>query len=148
MRAVLQRVREASVAVDGEVEASIGPGFLILLGVGEEDTEEDILRLAEKTVHLRIFEDETGKFNRSLLDIAGSALVVSQFTLFADCRKGRRPSFTSAAKPDRAEPLYEGFIRTLRAKGVLVKTGVFGAMMDVRLANHGPVTIYLDSKDL
>ena len=148
MRAVLQRVREASVTINGEVEASIGPGFLILLGVGEEDTEEDILRLVGKTVHLRIFEDETGKFNRSLLDIAGSAVVVFQFTLFADCRKGRRPSFTSAAKPDCAEPLYEEFIQTLRAKGVLVKTGVFGAMMDVRLANHGPVTIYLDSKDL
>ena len=148
MRAVLQRVSEASVAVDGEIEASIGPGFLILLGVGEEDTEEDILRLAEKTVHLRIFEDETGKFNRSLLDIAGSVLVVSQFTLFANCRKGRRPSFTSAAKPDWAEPLYEEFIRTLRAKEIPVKTGVFGAMMDVRLVNQGPVTICLDSKDL
>ncbi|MFQ5915364.1 MAG: D-aminoacyl-tRNA deacylase [Nitrospinota bacterium] len=148
MRAVLQRVTEASVAVDGEVKGAIGPGLLILLGVGEGDTEDDVHQLAEKIVHLRIFEDEAGKFNRSLSDVSGSALVVSQFTLFADCRKGRRPSFISAAKPPLAEELYEKFNQALRSEGVPVETGVFGAMMDVRLSNQGPVTIWLDTREL
>lgn len=139
---------EASVAVDGEVKGAIGPGLLILLGVGEGDTEDDVHQLAEKIVHLRIFEDEAGKFNRSLSDVSGSALVVSQFTLFADCRKGRRPSFISAAKPPLAEELYEKFNQALRSEGVPVETGVFGAMMDVRLSNQGPVTIWLDTREL
>lgn len=148
MRALLQRVGEASVAVGDEVQGAIGHGLLILLGVGEGDSEDDVQKLADKIVHLRIFEDGEGKFNRSLLDVAGSALVVSQFTLFADCRKGRRPSFVSAAKPPVAQELYEKFTRELRSRGVPVETGVFGAMMDVRLTNQGPVTIWLDSREL
>ncbi|MFQ5692580.1 MAG: D-aminoacyl-tRNA deacylase [Nitrospinota bacterium] len=148
MRAVLQRVSEAGVAVAGETKGAIGPGLLILLGVGEGDTEDDVRKLAEKVVHLRIFEDDQGKFNRSLLDVGGAALVVSQFTLFADCRKGRRPSFVEAAKPPVAEALYEKFGEALRSRGVPVETGVFGAMMDVRLNNRGPVTLWLDSREL
>jgi D-tyrosyl-tRNA(Tyr) deacylase len=148
MRALLQRVSEASVTVDGEVKGSIGPGLLILLGVGEGDTEDEGRKLAEKIVHLRIFEDDQGKFNLSLVDTGGSALVISQFTLFADCRKGRRPSFIQAGNPQLAEGLYGKFSEALRSKGVPVETGVFGAMMDVRLNNQGPVTIWLDTKEL
>jgi D-tyrosyl-tRNA(Tyr) deacylase len=148
MRALLQRVSEASVTVDGEVKGCTGPGLLILLGVGEGDTEDEGRRLAEKIVHLRIFEDYQGKFNLSLLDTGGSALVISQFTLFADCRKGRRPSFIQAGNPELAEGLYGKFNEALRSKGVPVETGVFGAMMDVKLNNQGPVTIWLDTKEL
>lgn len=148
MRAVLQRVGEASVAVGGEVRGAIGPGLLILLGVGEGDAEADARALAEKVVHLRIFEDDAGRFNRSLLEVGGAALVVSQFTLYADCRKGRRPSFTSAADPALAEALYEAFNEALRSKGIPVETGVFGARMDVRLTNQGPVTLFLDTREV
>lgn len=148
MRALIQRVSEASVAVNGELKGSIGPGLVILLGVGEDDTEDEGRKLAEKIAHLRIFEDDQGKFNLSLVDAGGSALVVSQFTLFADCRKGRRPSFTQAGEPQLAEELYGKFNEALRSKGLFVETGVFGAMMDVRLNNQGPVTIWLDTKEL
>ncbi len=148
MRALIQRVSEASVAVNGEVKGSIGPGLLILLGVGESDTEDEGRKLAEKIAHLRIFEDDQGKFNLSLLDAGGSALVVSQFTLFADCRKGRRPSFIQAGNPQLAEELYGKFNEALKSKGIPVETGVFGAMMDVRLNNQGPVTIWLDTREL
>ncbi len=147
MRALIQRVSEASVAVQGEVQGSIGPGLVILLGVGEGDTEQEGRKLAEKIAHLRIFEDDQGKFNLSLLDTGGAALVISQFTLFADCRKGRRPSFISAARPELAQDLYEKFCEALKAKGVRVETGRFGAMMDVRLNNQGPVTIWLDTQE-
>ena len=148
MRAVLQRVGEASVTIDGQVQGVIGAGLMILLGVGEGDTGDAARKLVEKIVHLRIFEDDAGKFNRALLDVDGSALIVSQFTLYADCRKGRRPSFTAAAKPEDAEALYDIFCSLMRSHGVNVKTGVFAAMMDVRLNNQGPVTILLDSEDL
>ena len=148
MRAVLQRVGEASIAIDGQVRGIIGAGLMILLGVGEGDSEDAARKLVEKIVHLRIFEDDAGKFNRSLLDVDGSALIVSQFTLYADCRKGRRPSFTTAAKPEEAEALYEIFCSLMRSHGVKVETGVFAARMDVRLNNQGPVTILLDSENL
>ena len=144
MRAVLQRVREASVSVDGEVVGACGCGLAILLGVAEEDDEAAAERLAGKVARLRIFENESGRFDRSLLDVAGEALVVSQFTLIADTRKGNRPSFTDAAHPDVAEPLYERFCSALEAEGVRTARGVFGARMEVSLVNDGPVTIVLD----
>ncbi len=147
MRAVLQRVRESKVIVEGVEVASIGEGLNILLGVGVGDDEEDVKRLVEKTVNLRIFEDSSGKFNLSLLDIKGSALVVSQFTLYADTKKGRRPSFELAEKPDRAKELYELFVKRL-SEYVPTRCGVFGAMMEVHIVNWGPVTIILDSKEL
>ncbi|MCW3491272.1 D-aminoacyl-tRNA deacylase [Dethiobacter alkaliphilus] len=146
MRVVIQRVSSARVDVDGETTGKINRGFLILLGVSPEDNEDDIAYLAEKTVNLRIFEDDAGKMNLSLLDIAGEALVVSQFTLYADTRKGRRPGFSGAAAPDLAQQLYEKFCEELRVRGITVATGRFGAMMDVSLTNHGPVTIIIDSE--
>ncbi len=146
MRVVLQRVKEARVSVDGEVTGAIGPGVLLLLGVAPGDTEADVAWLAAKIATLRIFSDEAGRMNLSLLDTAGGALVVSQFTLFGDCRKGRRPSFVRAAPPEIAEALYLCFLEELRGQGVQqVEAGIFGAMMDVSLINSGPVTLLLDS---
>ncbi|MBL4985461.1 MULTISPECIES: D-aminoacyl-tRNA deacylase [Bacillus] len=147
MRLVVQRVTNASVKVEEEITGAINEGYMVLVGVTHEDTEEDVLYLAEKLAHLRIFEDENGKMNRSLLDIKGSVLSVSQFTLYGDTRKGRRPNFMKAAKPDAANSLYECFNNTLREKGIHVETGRFGAMMDVSLTNSGPVTILMDSKE-
>ncbi|MCY7482510.1 D-aminoacyl-tRNA deacylase [Bacillus sp. FSL P4-0322] len=147
MRLVVQRVTNASVKVEEEITGAINEGYMVLVGVTHEDTEEDVLYLAEKLTHLRIFEDENGKMNRSLLDIKGSVLSVSQFTLYGDTRKGRRPNFMKAAKPDAANSLYECFNKTLREKGIHVETGRFGAMMDVTLTNSGPVTILMDSKE-
>ncbi|QNH46421.1 MULTISPECIES: D-aminoacyl-tRNA deacylase [unclassified Bacillus (in: firmicutes)] len=147
MRLVVQRVTNASVKVEEEITGAISEGYMVLIGVTHEDTEEDVLYLAEKLAHLRIFEDENGKMNRSLLDIKGSVLSVSQFTLYGDTRKGRRPNFMKAAKPDAANSLYECFNKTLREKGIHVETGRFGAMMDVSLTNSGPVTILMDSKE-
>ena len=146
MRAVVQRVSSASVSVDGEIVGQIGEGLLVLLGVAAGDTEEDVRYMAEKCVHLRIFEDEAGKMNRSLLDVGGQMLVVSQFTLLGDCRKGRRPSFIAAAPPEEGNRLYEAFCDAVRAYGVHVATGRFQAMMDVALVNRGPVTILIDSR--
>ena len=146
MRAVIQRVRHARVTVDGEVTGEIGPGILILLGVKAEDTESDGAWLASKIANLRIFSDASGKMNDSLIDLGGGALVVSQFTLYGDCRKGRRPSFVGAAHPDHAEPLYERFCEQIAENGVAtVERGIFGAMMDVELLNDGPVTLTIDS---
>ena len=148
MRAVIQRVRKAKVEVKGDNIGEIGQGILIFLGVGKGDSERDAEYLAEKTANLRIFEDEKENMNLSVLDIKGEALVVSQFTLFGDCRKGRRPSFTEAAPPGEAEMLYEKFIELLGKKGIQSKTGRFQAMMDVFLVNDGPVTMLLDSNKL
>ena len=145
MRAVVQRVSQASVTVGDEVVGAIGHGLLILLGIGVGDSEAEARLLAEKTANLRIFADEEGRFNRSLLDIGGEALVVSQFTLYADTRRGRRPSFSDAAPPEIAAPLVDVFAGELRRLGVAVSTGRFGAMMRVALVNDGPVTILLDS---
>src|SRR5574341_1160041 len=148
MRIVLQRVTHASVAVDGEVIASINRGLLLLVGVAEGDGEDETRRLAQKCAELRIFSDANGRFNLSVVDIRGEALVVSQFTLLADTRRGRRPSFTAAATPEIAAPLVETFAEALRHAGVPTQTGRFGAMMTVDLVNDGPVTIILDSADL
>ncbi len=145
MRAVVQRVSEAGVAVDGEKIAETGKGLLVLLGVHENDSEKQARILAEKIVHLRIFEDNNKKMNRSLLDVGGHLLVVSQFTLYGDCRKGRRPSFVEAAGPEKAEALYEKFTMEARGLGVPVSTGRFRAMMDVSLVNQGPVTLILET---
>ncbi len=145
MRAVVQRVSRASVGVDGRVAAEIGPGLLVLLGVAAGDGEPDAARLAGKIARLRVFENEDGRFDRSLLDTGGAALVVSQFTLLADTAKGNRPSFAGAAPPEAAEPLYLAFCAALRELGVPVATGVFGARMAVELVNDGPVTLVLDS---
>ena len=144
MRAVLQRVKQASVTVDGEVVAEIGRGMLILLGIAPEDSMAVAEQLADKIAHLRIFEDETQKMNLSLLDTGGAAIVVSQFTLYADTRKGRRPSFIGAAQPDTAEPLVESFAKMLADRGVPTQAGIFGVHMDVALVNDGPVTIVMD----
>jgi D-tyrosyl-tRNA(Tyr) deacylase len=144
MRAVCQRVSEARVTVDGVVTGEIGAGLVVLLGIDRKDEPGEAERLARKVAHLRIFEDDDGKFAHSLVDTAGAALVVSQFTLIADTRKGSRPSFTNAATADRAEPLYEEFCAALAAEGVPVERGVFGARMAVALVNAGPVTIVLD----
>lgn len=147
MRAVVQRVSSARVTVAGEITGEIGPGLLVLLGIGQADTEADAQWLAEKICALRIFEDAEGKMNRSVVDIGGGLLSVSQFTLFASTRKGTRPSFNDAAKPDLAIPLYEAFNRfATAALGQPVQTGRFAAMMDVALVNAGPVTIVIDSK--
>ena len=146
MRAVIQRVKEARVEVEGEVVGRIGEGMLVLLGAGKDDTEEDARYLADKAIALRIFEDTEGKMNLSVIDTGGQVLVVSQFTLYGDCRKGRRPSFDKAAPPELAEELYELFVREIRERGVKVETGRFRAMMDVHLINRGPVTLMLDSK--
>jgi D-tyrosyl-tRNA(Tyr) deacylase len=144
MRALLQRVSRASVKVDGQVVSQIGKGLLILLGIGHGDGEEQAAFLAEKTANLRIFEDERGKSNLSVLDIGGEAIVVSQFTLYADARKGRRPSFTDAALPEVAEPLVEHFVKLLREQGVPTQTGKFRAHMEVEIHNNGPVTVWLE----
>ena len=144
MRAVVQRVREASVTVDGAVTGSIGKGYLVLLGVGEGDTKADADRIVKKLVNLRIFPDENDKINLSIQNVEGSLLVVSQFTLYADCRHGNRPSFTQAAKPDLAEELYEYFMEKCRETIPVVSHGVFGAHMDVRLWNDGPFTVILE----
>lgn len=144
MRVVLQRVSRAEVRIDGEVVGRIGRGLLILLGIARSDTLEDARWLAEKIVGLRIFNDHQGKMNQDLTEVQGSVLVVSQFTLYGDCRKGRRPSFVAAAPPETAIPLYEAFIQCVRALGVPVETGRFGAMMEVELVNDGPVTLILD----
>jgi D-tyrosyl-tRNA(Tyr) deacylase len=143
VKAVVQRVSEARVAVRGETAGEVGSGLCVLLGVARGDTTANAQRLAEKVARLRIFEDDEGRFDRSLLDVGGEALVVSQFTLLADTTKGNRPSFGEAAPPDEAEPLYEAFCAALRAEGVDVATGVFGARMAVELVNDGPVTIVL-----
>ncbi|MBI4050982.1 MAG: D-tyrosyl-tRNA(Tyr) deacylase [Elusimicrobia bacterium] len=148
MRAVVQRVSQASVSVSGVRKASVGAGFLVLLGVGQKDDEKSAEKLAEKIAGLRIFSNQEGKFDSNLLDVRGEALVVSQFTLYADCRKGRRPDFMPAATPDRAEPLYRSFIQKLGSLGVPVQTGEFRAHMDVELVNDGPVTIILDTDDI
>lgn len=145
MRVVVQRVSRAKVSVEGQVTGEIGPGLMILLGVGKEDTSPVAAAMAEKVGNLRIFEDEQGKMNRSLLDVKGSALVVSQFTLYGDARGQRRPSFISAAPPEQAKKLYEEFCEALRKIGVAVGTGIFQAMMSVELVNEGPVTILIDS---
>lgn len=145
MRAVLQRVREARVEVNGSVTGSIGKGLLVLLGVAREDTTRDADYLAEKVAGLRIFPDEEGKMNRSVQEAGGAVLVVSQFTLYGDTRKGRRPSFDRAAPPEQARALYEYFVQALRARGLPVETGVFQAMMQVHLINDGPVTIICES---
>lgn len=146
MRAVIQRVTEASVSVEGEVIGSVGRGFLVLLGVDVADVAADAVYVADKIVGLRIFNDADDKFNLSLLDVGGGVLVVSQFTLHGDCRKGRRPSFIHAARPEVAIPLYESVVAQLRAKGLAVGTGAFGANMQVALVNDGPVTILIDSR--
>ena len=146
MRAVIQRVTRARVTVDSRVAGEIQAGIAILLGVGRDDTPESAQYLAEKTASLRIFADETGKMNRSLIEIGGSALVVSQFTLYGDTRGGRRPSYIQAAPPEDANRLYEEFVRCLRSFGVRVETGVFQAHMEVELVNDGPVTILVDSE--
>ncbi|MBD3107872.1 D-tyrosyl-tRNA(Tyr) deacylase [Bacillus sp. AGMB 02131] len=143
MRIVLQRSKEASVTVDGQIVGAIDKGLVLLVGVTHEDTAEAARFLADKVVNLRIFEDEDGKMNHSLLDVGGSILSISQFTLYGDCRKGRRPNFMDAARPDHATEIYELFNEELR-KHVNVETGIFGAMMDVQLVNDGPVTLILD----
>jgi D-tyrosyl-tRNA(Tyr) deacylase len=146
MRAVVQRVKSARVDVGGRAVGEIGKGLLVFLGVGQKDSEKDSEYLANKIAHLRIFSDEGGLMNLSVMESGGAALVVSQFTLWADCIKGRRPSFTRAASPERAKDLYEHFIQSVRAAGVPVASGVFQEMMEVHLINDGPVTILLDSE--
>lgn len=146
MRLVIQRVLESSVKVDGSVVGAIGAGFMVLCGVQEGDTLEDVKYCVEKTAGLRIFEDDAGKMNRSILDVGGEILAISQFTLAGDARHGRRPSFSAAARPDVAVPMYEAYCDGLRAKGIHVETGIFQADMKVSLINDGPVTLLLDSR--
>src|SRR5947208_2727692 len=148
MRAVVQRVERAQVSVEGWTVGQIGPGLLVLLGVAQTDTETDVDYLIEKIINLRVFADEAGKMNRSLLDCSGQLLVVSQFTLFGDCRRGRRPSYSEAAAPARAEALYNYFVQQMARTGVKTEAGVFQAMMAVELVNDGPVTLLLDSRKL
>ena len=147
MRVVIQRVSASKVTVDGVVVGEIGPGLCILVGVAPDDTAHDAERLADKIANLRIFADEEGKMNRSLLDIGGAVLAISQFTLYADCRKGRRPSFVKAASPEVGNARYEHFVGRLRDMNIEVATGVFGAEMKVEITNEGPVTIVMDSAD-
>ena len=144
MRALVQRVSEASVTVAGEVVGEIGAGLLVLVGVGEGDDEARALALARKVAHLRVFEDAEGKMNLSVLEVGGEVLAVSQFTLYGDCARGRRPSFASAARPERAEPLFERVVEALRAEGVVCETGRFRTHMEVRLLNDGPVTLWVE----
>ncbi|RUM28376.1 MAG: D-tyrosyl-tRNA(Tyr) deacylase [Aquifex sp.] len=148
MRAVVQRVKKSWVEVDGKIVGSINEGLNVLLGVGKGDTEEDVEKLAKKILNLRIFEDERGKFQYSVLDVKGELLVISQFTLYANVKKGRRPSFEEAEEPKRAKELYEKFVEKLRESGLKVETGIFGAMMDVFIENWGPVTIIIDSREI
>ena len=148
MRAVLTRVKSASVSVDGKTIGSIGPGFLILLGITHDDTEAQAVKLADKLTGLRIFEDEDGKMNRGLDTVNGEILVISQFTLYGNCRKGRRPEFLSVARPEIAIPMYEKFVAICREKGYHVETGEFGAYMEVESLNDGPFTLIVDSADL
>lgn len=148
MRAVLQRVTEARVEVAGQTVGEIGAGLLVLLGVARVDTNSDADYLAEKIVNLRVFDDDEGKMNRSLLETSGEMLVVSQFTLYGDVRRGRRPSYSDAAEPEKANDAYEYFVKCVQSSGVRVETGVFQAMMKVSLTNEGPVTILLDSRKL
>jgi D-tyrosyl-tRNA(Tyr) deacylase len=148
MRVVLQRVKRAEVRVDGQAVGGIGPGLLVLVGIGKDDTPETGKALAEKIVNLRVFDDAQGRMNRSLLERGGALLCVSQFTLWGDCRKGRRPSYDQAARPEVARALYDAFVESLRALGVSVETGQFQARMDVELVNDGPVTLWLDSQEL
>lgn len=142
---MLQRVANASVRVNGSVVGEIGAGLLLLVGIKQEDTEADLAWMADKVAGLRIFEDGEGKMNLSLMDVGGAVLSVSQFTLYGDCRKGRRPNFMAAARPEKASELYDRFNAMLREKGITVATGIFGAMMEVSLVNDGPVTLVLDS---
>lgn len=144
MRAVVQRVLSAQVRVESKVVGKIGKGLVILLGVAPDDSETEVAWMAEKCAGLRIFEDAEGKMNRSLEDVGGAALVISQFTLFGDCRKGKRPSFVGAAPPAKAEALYAKFVETLRERGIQTETGIFAARMDVELMNYGPVTLIID----
>ena len=146
MRAVIQRVTSSKVEVDGEVVGSIKKGFNVLLGISKEDTEEDLKYIKDKIINLRIFEDENDKMNLSLLDVGGEILIISQFTLNGDCRKGRRPNFMNALGGDEAKVLYEKFINMVKETGIKVETGVFGAHMKVDIQNDGPVTVLLDSK--
>jgi len=145
MRAVIQRVSRAAVSVDQEQIGAIGHGLLLLLGIHRDDQETDLHWLVDKIVHLRIFEDAAGKMNRSLLDTGGAMLIISQFTLYGDCRQGRRPGYSSAARPEQAEALYEGFIKAVQKHGIQTATGRFQATMAVELVNDGPVTLLLDS---
>jgi len=144
MKALIQRVKNASVTIEGEIYSSIGFGMLVLLGVEKDDTEVNAKQLAEKLINFRIFEDENGKMNKSILDVKGEILVVSQFTLMGDCKKGTRPSFDKAAPPDKAKKLYEDFVRLIFSSGLIVKTGVFQAMMEISLVNQGPVTLLVE----
>ena len=148
MRALVQRVSRASVTIDGKVNGAIDKGFLVLLGITEGDTEADARYLADKCVGLRVFTDENDKMNRSLADVGGGLLVVSQFTLYGDCSHGRRPSFIAAARPDTAIPLYECFVARCRESGLPVETGEFGAHMEVELLNDGPVTLWMDTAEM
>ena len=148
MRAVVQRVKRAEVRVGGNVIGSIGPGLLVLVGIGKSDADADLRHFAEKIVKLRVFGDEHGKMNRSLLEMGGQVLCVSQFTLYGDCRKGRRPSYDQAAGPGVAQRLYDGFVMALRSFDIVVATGQFQAMMEIELVNDGPVTLLLDSEKL
>ncbi len=146
MRACIQRVSQARVVVDGEVTGEVGLGLLVLLGVAQRDTDAELVWLADKIVGLRIFEDDQGKMNRSLAEVGGEMLVVSQFTLYGDCRKGRRPSFVAAAPPEKAEQMYDQFVEHVGRQGVSVATGRFRAHMQVQLTNDGPVTIWIDTE--
>lgn len=148
MRVVIQRVKQASVTVEGALVSEISQGFLLLVGITHEDTPEIAAKVADKVAHLRVFTDEQDKMNLSLQDVQGELLSISQFTLYADCKKGRRPSFDKAARPEMAKPLYEQFNAMLESYGLSVKTGIFGADMKVELLNDGPVTIILDSNEL
>lgn len=148
MRALIQRVERSDVRIGGEIIGAIGPGMTVLIGVGDADTADDALLIARKIATLRIFEDDAGKINRSIHDAGGAILLISQFTLYADCRKGRRPSFVHAALPDIAEPLVMRVVTALREEGIRVETGRFGAEMRVTIVNAGPLTIWLDSADL
>lgn len=148
MRGVVQRVLEAHVKVDGQIVGQIEQGLVVLLGVAQGDTEADLKYLVEKTIHLRIFEDDEGKMNRSVLDVGGSILAISQFTLLGDARKGRRPSFITAARPEEANAMYQAYVRQIQEQGVTVETGIFQADMKVHLVNDGPVTLVLDSSKI